>query len=110
MEKSNMASMDLEDLSWDELKQLEKDVAQAIRSFEARRLKEAKAAAEAAVKEFGYNLTDVLDEKPSKTQKSAPRYRHPENPAITWTGKGRQPVWYREAITAGASPEDMLIG
>jgi DNA-binding protein H-NS len=32
-------------------------------------------------------------------------FRNPENPAQTWTGKGRRPFWYVKAVKRGAKPE-----
>jgi DNA-binding protein H-NS len=45
--------------------------------------------------------------KPKKA--SPPKYAHPENPAMTWTGKGRQPNWFKEALDAGKTADDLLI-
>jgi len=48
-----MTDINLEKLTLGELKQLEKDIAKAIKSFEARRKREARAAAEAAARKMG---------------------------------------------------------
>ncbi|MGN1208933.1 MAG: H-NS family nucleoid-associated regulatory protein [Duodenibacillus sp.] len=46
---------------------------------------------------------------PKKPRKPvAPKYRNLNGPQ-TWTGRGAQPVWFREALAAGVSREDMLI-
>lgn len=37
----------------------------------------------------------------------APKYR--DEAGNTWTGHGKRPNWYKEAIAAGKSPEDLLI-
>jgi DNA-binding protein H-NS len=36
-------------------------------------------------------------------------YRHPENADQTWSGRGRQPDWMKEALAAGKSKDDFLI-
>ncbi|MDZ7709485.1 MAG: H-NS histone family protein [Roseovarius sp.] len=38
-----------------------------------------------------------------------PKYRHPENPTLTWTGMGRKPGWFIEALDAGMSKEDLKV-
>jgi DNA-binding protein H-NS len=38
-----------------------------------------------------------------------PRYVNPENPAQTWSGRGRQPAWVAAAIAGGASLESLLV-
>ncbi|RJL15819.1 H-NS family nucleoid-associated regulatory protein [Paracoccus siganidrum] len=105
-----MTDIDLNALSLTELKQLEKNVAKAIASFEDRRKAEARAAAEAVAKEHGFSLGDLVDVTSSrKRATSAPKYRHPENPEITWSGRGRKPAWIVEGLEAGRSLEDFAI-
>lgn len=102
-----MAIIDLESLSLKELKELEKGAAKAIKIFEARRLKEARAAAEAAVREFGVSLDEVMAAKGAR--KTAAKYQNPENPDLTWSGLGRKPGWFLAAIEGGTSAENLFI-
>ncbi|MBT0779175.1 H-NS histone family protein [Paracoccus sp. pheM1] len=105
-----MTDIDLNALSLAELKQLEKNVAKAIASFEDRRKAEARAAAEAVAKEHGFSLGDLVDVASArKSAAVAPKYRHPENPEITWSGRGRKPAWIAEGLEAGKSLEDFAI-
>ena len=39
----------------------------------------------------------------------APKYRDPQNPENTWTGRGKPPRWLANAIAAGKSKESFLI-
>ncbi|CAK0744546.1 DNA-binding protein H-NS [Gammaproteobacteria bacterium] len=41
--------------------------------------------------------------------KSPPKYRNPDNHAQTWTGKGRKPGWLLSAVQRGDSLEGMII-
>lgn len=43
------------------------------------------------------------------SEKGGPAYRNPNNSAETWTGKGRQPKWVRDALARGARLEDLAI-
>lgn len=104
-----MANINLEDLSLSELKQLQKNVGKAIETFEARQRAEALSAVEARAKEMGFSLSDLVGGTTKKKSISPPKYQHPENPDVTWTGKGRQPAWIKEAEAAGKSREDFLI-
>jgi len=38
-----------------------------------------------------------------------PKYANPANKAETWSGRGRRPRWFDEAIKAGKSADDMAI-
>ncbi|WP_415402453.1 H-NS family nucleoid-associated regulatory protein [Tateyamaria sp. SN3-11] len=102
------------DIKWDalslsELKDIQKKAAKAIQSFEARKRKEALAAVEAKAVEMGFSLSELTGGAKPKGTKSAPKYCHPENPAQTWTGKGRQPNWVKDALANGIAIEDLLI-
>jgi DNA-binding protein H-NS len=107
-----MADTDLSAMSLDELKTLHKDVEKAIRTFEERKRLEALVALEAKAKEMGFSLSELTGGK-SKGKAgqatSLPKYVHPENPAVTWTGRGRQPSWIKDALQAGRSLDDFLI-
>ena len=59
---------------------------------------------------MGFSLAELLDGKKKATaSKSPPRYRHPEDPTVTWTGRGRKPAWVLEHIEAGKPMEDLEI-
>ena len=100
-------AINLEKLSLDELKDLKKDVELAIRGFEKRRKKEALVAAQKAVQEHGFSLEDILSEK--SASKGIPKYANPSDPNQTWTGRGRQPGWVKEALEQGKSIDDLAI-
>ncbi|OSQ53029.1 H-NS histone family protein [Marivita geojedonensis] len=103
-------SVDLNNMSKDELKQLIKDAEKALKTLEARRLSEAKKAAESAAKEYGFSLDELLGGAPQKKgSKSAPKYKNPADASQTWTGKGRKPNWVIDALAAGKTMEDLKI-
>jgi DNA-binding protein H-NS len=106
-----MADFDLEALSLNELKKMQKDIAKAISTFEDRQKAEARAKVEAFARDLGYSLAELVgaDTKTSRAPAAA-KYRHPENPALTWSGRGRKPQWFAEALSAGKTAEDMAIG
>ncbi len=39
----------------------------------------------------------------------APKYRHPSDPNLTWSGRGKRPAWIAEALAAGKSLEDLAV-
>lgn len=102
--------MDLNNLSLKELKDLQSKVAKAITGYEDRQKKEALAKLEEKAREMGYSLSELTGAAPRKKRSlSAPKYANPDNPAETWTGRGRKPKWMVAAIKAGKSPEDLAI-
>lgn len=52
----------------------------------------------------------VDDESPRRRTPAQPRYRNPENPEQTWTGRGKQPEWLYQQIATGKNLDDFLIG
>lgn len=104
-----MALPKIDKLSLDDLKKLQKQVTKAIEDFEVKRRQDALKTVEAKAKELGFTLADLSGGKKSKAAKTSPKYRHPESPAVTWSGRGRQPGWIKEGLAAGKSLEDYAI-
>lgn len=103
-----MTKSNLEKLSVAELKQLQKDTAKAIASFEDRKRAEAIAELEAVAQKHGYKLSDLISGKKTKVA-SPPKYRHSENSSLTWSGRGRKPNWIKDGLAAGKSLDDFAI-
>ena len=40
----------------------------------------------------------------------AAKYANPANPSQTWSGRGKRPIWFKEALAKGTSEEKLLIG
>jgi DNA-binding protein H-NS len=38
-----------------------------------------------------------------------PKYQNPKNPAETWSGRGKQPLWVKEQLQAGRKLDRFLI-
>ena len=105
-----MAEFDVETLSLTELKSLQKDLAKAISTFEDRQKSDARSKLEVLAKEMGYSLAELIgtEVKPSRAPAAA-KYRHPDNSDLTWSGRGRKPLWFVAALDAGKSPEDLAV-
>jgi DNA-binding protein H-NS len=106
-----MADYDLAALSLTELKKMQKDIAKAVSTFEDRQKAEARAKVEAFARDMGYSLAELVGTE-TKTARAPvpPKYQHPENPVLTWSGRGRKPQWFVDALTGGKTAEDMAIG
>lgn len=101
----------IETMSLAELKELKKKVDKAIDTFQTRRKQEAVEALQALAKEQGFNLSDLIDAASTSKQRSqaAPKYANPKNSDQTWSGRGRKPSWFIEAVASGKSPEDLAV-
>lgn len=111
MGMQEMQEIDLSTLDLDDLRKLRKDVDKAISTFRDRQIQAAREELEALAREKGFTLTEVVSAPGRKLRKigSAAKYRHPENPKLTWSGFGRRPRWLTEALEAGKSLDDLKV-
>ncbi|MFN7002889.1 MAG: H-NS family nucleoid-associated regulatory protein [Roseinatronobacter sp.] len=102
--------VDLAEMSLEDLKKLQKDVAKAIETYEERTLKEVRAKMDAIARDHGYTLEKVLAHTPTVSRKPvAPKYANPADKSQTWTGRGRKPKWVADALAGGKTLEDLAI-
>lgn len=109
-----MPEVNLQELSLSDLKQLQRDVTKAIATFETRQKAEARIKVEALARELGFSLGELLAADPRAAQRSTKssspaKYRDLEDPSLTWSGRGRKPKWFIDAVAAGQSPESLMI-
>lgn len=112
-------TFDLKSMNRKELEKLLSDAKKALQNVQARDRREARKAAEKAAAQFGFSLGDLTDEaqpgksrrtkKKSSGPKSKPMFANPADPSKTWTGKGRQPNWYRSEIEKGTQADAMRL-
>lgn len=106
--------IDLKGMSRKELEKLQKDVAKALTRISDKELKAVRDEAAKLAAKHGYTLADITGGSTASVKKAtkakAPaKYANPADKSLTWTGKGRQPVWYKEAIASGTAPATMEI-
>lgn len=101
---------DLNSLSLKELKDLQSQVAKAISGFEDRRKRHALAELEEKAKAMGFSLAELTGVTAGrKRTPSMPKYANPANKSDTWSGRGRKPRWFSDALAKGKKPESMAI-
>lgn len=105
-----MPKINLEKMSREELVSLRKSVDQALKASEREAKKNALAAAQKAAAAHGFTLDEILaGKKGGSGPKSAPKYANPKDPGQTWTGRGRQPNWVKDALSSGKSLDELAI-
>lgn len=103
-------SMDLNSLSLKELKDLQAQVVRAIATFEDRAKRAVAAELEELAKARGFSLAELLSMTAQrKRPASSAKYANPADRSQTWSGRGRKPRWYIDAIASGKSPADLEI-
>lgn len=118
-------SINLDELSVEELEKLIKQAEAALDKKRKAQLKEAQAVLEKMAKDMGVDPADLLkaaEKKPRGKKKAAAgkkkagvrrpaavKFRDPNNSDNTWTGRGKRPVWLQQALEKGAKLEDFAI-
>ena len=102
--------IDLEKLDLKELKALKAELDKTINGFEERKRKEALLALHEQAKSLGFSLEELTGARVAKQRKAAiSKYAHPENKNITWSGRGRKPSWFVEALKAGKTADELAV-
>ena len=103
-------NIDLHALSLKDLKDLQSQVGKAIANFEDRRKREVLMELDEIARSKGFSLSELTNAAPvRKRTPSTAKYANPANKADTWSGRGRKPRWFSEALAKGRKPEDMAI-
>jgi DNA-binding protein H-NS len=101
--------MELSKLSLKELLALKSDVEDAVKQLEHEEKSQAKKQIIDMAKKHGLNLEDVLAKVSTVRKPVEAKYHHPQHPELTWTGRGRKPVWVQELLASGKTLKDLAI-
>jgi DNA-binding protein H-NS len=100
-----MKGADLESMSIDELWALHEEIASILsRKMNAEKLKLGKRLDELGLK---FEETSARERRPYP--KVHPKFRNPEPPHETWSGRGKQPRWMTKLLKAGRTVDDLRI-
>ncbi len=104
--------MDISGLNVKELENLQISIAKEIEKRKQSGKADALKRARQVVEELGYTLEEVLGGKVASAGTKKPvavKYRHPENNALTWTGRGKTPKWVSEWKAANGSIDGITL-
>jgi DNA-binding protein H-NS len=113
-------AIDLKTLSPKELKALIANAESQMQEARASQVQEVRKKIDALLSNAGLTLADVYPGrgggstgrggKGVKRGTVAPKYRNPEDPSQTWTGRGKRPLWFAAAIKRrGVTADSLLI-
>lgn len=101
---------DLESLSADQLEALMADVKQVWQKRVQKDLAELRSEIDAKLKAAGYSLEDVYAARfKYKTERRQAKYADPDDPKLTWSGRGRVPGWLQARLDSGEPLDRFLI-
>lgn len=105
---------ELKTMTRKELEKLRKEVDKTLTKLEKAERARALEAADKAARAHGFSLADLTGGKSVRggsaaKAKTAAKYRNPSNANESWSGRGRQPQWFKEALAAGQTPDQLEI-
>jgi DNA-binding protein H-NS len=108
-------AINLDSLSPAELQALIKSAEAQMQSAKKSHIQEVRTKIEGLLKSAGLTIDEVYPRRGGQSSKGpkaavAPKYRNPENPAQTWSGRGKRPLWFSGALKKGVTADSILIG
>jgi len=102
--------MDLSNMSLGDLRNLQDQIKQEMKKREHQEVQKAREQIIAIAQSVGVPLKELIATSGrAKTGSVAVRYRHPDNAAQQWTGRGRQPKWVKEWVEGGKSLDKLRV-
>lgn len=107
--------MDFSALSLAELRDLQQQIPAELKRRESAEKANVLNEVRAFAKARGFAIEDLLGKEVKVKAatgaggKVKVKYRHPQNPELEWTGRGRKPKWVEAWLTDGASMDALLV-
>ena len=111
--------MDLSNLSLSELRALALKIQVETKRREGEEITRARQQILSIAQSVGIPLSDLIDLSDKWNGKSSGvprgtklpvRFRHPRNPTLRWTGRGRQPHWVSKWLADGGTMKELEVG
>ncbi|WP_333676670.1 H-NS histone family protein [Dyella sp.] len=109
-------AIDLKNLSPKELQSLIANANAQMQEAKSSQIEEIRKKIDTLLSNAGLGLADVYPVRGGRAGKVgkrgtvAPKYRNPEDPSQTWTGRGKRPLWFAAALKKrGVTAESLLI-
>ena len=101
--------MDLSNMSVGDLRNLQEQIKVEMKKREQQEVAKAREQILAIAQSVGVPLKDLIGNGARRTGSVAVRYRHPNNSAQQWTGRGRQPKWVKEWVDGGKTMDALRV-
>ena len=98
-----MKDSDLEKMPHDALWELHQRIVEVL----SRRLKDETRKLQKQLDELGRKSGDLLQRRPYP--KVQPKFRNPNNPSETWSGRGKMPRWLVILIASGRNRDEFRV-
>ena len=108
-----MNNSQLAKLSYQQLLETQNKVAAAIAKRKEQERAEVKAKISALAADSGFDINELVGNQRKSGKfagkKVAAKFAHPKDPSLTWSGRGRQPLWLAAEIKKGKKLESFAL-
>lgn len=112
--------IDLNNLDYDQLRELDQQVAQQLANAEKQEIKRAGEQIERIAESLSMSVPDLLNatgllthkvkkQSGAAATKGQARYQNPANRSETWTGRGRKPFWVTKYLEEGGALDALRV-
>lgn len=100
-----------EDYTYEQLKKLSADLAAEMERRHADEISKARSEIQSIAARVGYSVSELLEMKGAAAKKAPlpAMYQSPVDPTLQWSGRGRPPAWFKEAIAKGADESQLRV-
>ncbi len=107
-------AVDLKNMNVEQLEDLIRRARTRIDEVKDEMVSKLKEELSARAKAHGFDISDLFGGRGKGGKSRArsvvkPKYRNPANADQTWSGRGRQPAWVKEAVAKGKKMDDLAI-
>lgn len=108
-------AIELEKMSAQELDELIAAAGETKRRIQRERINDVRKKLTAIARDEGFSIEELFGEgrarnSSAKGRAVPPKYRNPNDPDQTWSGRGKRPRWFIDALDQGKQEKDLLIG
>ena len=100
-------SIDLSRLSAAELDALMVEAAKQKKTLHRQQLGKARKQVAQYAKSLGYTVEELFGG--GKSTRAGVKFQNPANPSQTWSGRGKRPNWFKEALAKGKTKDDLAV-
>jgi len=102
-------NVNISGLSLLELRALQEQIKQEVKRREHEDVAKAREQILAIAQRVGIPLKDIMGSEVRAKTAVAVRYRHPSDPSLQWTGRGRQPKWVKDWVGSGKALDALRV-
>jgi len=102
-------NVNISGLSLPELRALQEQIKQEVKNREHEDVAKAREQILAIAQRVGIPLKDIMGSEVRVKTAVAVRYRHPSDPSLQWTGRGRQPKWVKDWVGSGKALDALRV-